>query len=502
MNESETNQQNHKYYNSEDLVHHLPRGHQTKTCQIGGAAYPAETPSQGLLLLLRHKSIGYSNTGHIKMSDSNGRRRNLSFDQKMLSSKGGALSLTNCIRFPLKLFQMLEDVEKSKKESIVSWSVDGNSFRVHKTDEFAEKVMPQYFPGQTRYKSFQRQLHIYDFARITEGRYKGGYEHPKFKKSERDLSQEMVPLKRKLAKKVQEREGELFAETICNELNNFDSVVPQQNSGGPAEANKEGELESQNQVHNSFFGMDRYQVFPSANMANYAKPETTQLHTPNELKAVASETRAASRLAYIYDAPNPSRITLTKLHPGIHLPGVDSGPLHVMPLSSEGGVHQDGRMASQQNNTLDAGGSQAQQIPNQLFADMQTRALLMQAYQGPSLSAIPPFFHTQSQMMYHHAHVGQRNLGLVAQQLQEPTVAPLHQGVLWNQEHQVPLHLGLLAQLQQQQQQPRLVLGQGSQALFTTAQPESNGSSAQLGSQQANVSSEFDPSLLEPTPLS
>jgi hypothetical protein len=71
--------------------------------------------------------------------------------------------------FPLKLHKMLEAVEKQGCEWIISWNDDGLSFSVHQPQIFAESTMRKYF-NQTKYKSFQRQLNLYNFDREPRGR--------------------------------------------------------------------------------------------------------------------------------------------------------------------------------------------------------------------------------------------------------------------------------------------------------------------------------------------
>jgi hypothetical protein len=68
------------------------------------------------------------------------------------------------------------------------------AFRVHQTKEFTETVMPRYF-HQTQYKSFQRQLHIYGFRRISTGLDKGSYYHPMFVKGKETFSLRMIRCK-------------------------------------------------------------------------------------------------------------------------------------------------------------------------------------------------------------------------------------------------------------------------------------------------------------------
>lgn len=93
--------------------------------------------------------------------------------------------------FPKKLHDMLQYAEENGMQNIVSWQPDATAFRVHKPDPFVQLVMKKFF-RQTRYKSFQRQLHLYNFERIWDGPNKGSYQHELFIKGERDLSRYMA----------------------------------------------------------------------------------------------------------------------------------------------------------------------------------------------------------------------------------------------------------------------------------------------------------------------
>jgi len=83
------------------------------------------------------------------------------------------------VPFPLKLHELLDTIEADGHADVLSWQPHGRSFRVHKTKEFVEMVMPQYF-RQSKLTSFQRQLNLYGFQRITKGRDRGGYYHELF----------------------------------------------------------------------------------------------------------------------------------------------------------------------------------------------------------------------------------------------------------------------------------------------------------------------------------
>jgi hypothetical protein len=75
-------------------------------------------------------------------------------------------------KFPFQLYDLLEDAEMKGFESIVSWLPGGNSFKVHDHKSFMQSIMSRYFK-QTKYKSFQRQLNFYKFARAAGGPNKG-----------------------------------------------------------------------------------------------------------------------------------------------------------------------------------------------------------------------------------------------------------------------------------------------------------------------------------------
>jgi hypothetical protein len=82
--------------------------------------------------------------------------------------------------FPQKLHQMLSDLQNEEGGiEIASFLHHGRAFAIHKPKEFVKKVMPKYF-RMSRFSSFQRQLNLYEFQRITEGPDKGAYYHELF----------------------------------------------------------------------------------------------------------------------------------------------------------------------------------------------------------------------------------------------------------------------------------------------------------------------------------
>jgi hypothetical protein len=96
-----------------------------------------------------------------------------------------ALLVGTKLQFPWKLACMLIDVEKKGDDSIVSWLPHGKAFKVHDKQRFVAEIMPQYF-FSNKYKSFQRNLNLWNFECVRQGTNKGSCFHPLFL---RDLPQ-------------------------------------------------------------------------------------------------------------------------------------------------------------------------------------------------------------------------------------------------------------------------------------------------------------------------
>jgi hypothetical protein len=83
------------------------------------------------------------------------------------------------IPFPIKLHAILDQIEQDGYADVISWQPHGRCFVIHKPKEFADHVMPTYFK-QSKLPSFQRQLNLYGFQRLTKGQDRGGYYHEMF----------------------------------------------------------------------------------------------------------------------------------------------------------------------------------------------------------------------------------------------------------------------------------------------------------------------------------
>ena len=82
--------------------------------------------------------------------------------------------------FPVKLHQALERIEEDGLAHIISWQPHGRSFIIHQPPQFKD-ILPMYFPTISKVTSFQRQLNLYGFKRLTRlGPDKGCYYHECF----------------------------------------------------------------------------------------------------------------------------------------------------------------------------------------------------------------------------------------------------------------------------------------------------------------------------------
>ena len=117
--------------------------------------------------------------------------------------------------------------ESEGHESIISFFSHGRAFAIHDHQRFVKEIMPRYFLNMGKIASFQRQLNLYGFKRITDGPDTGGYWHRKFVRGRRDL---VVKLKRKStseAKRLiqEKKEAEEEANDDINPSNFYDMPV-------------------------------------------------------------------------------------------------------------------------------------------------------------------------------------------------------------------------------------------------------------------------------------
>ena len=141
------------------------------------------------------KSKSTSPSSKKKMCEAKNGKMNKSGPRRNILSSGSDLT------FPYNLYNMLEYASSDAQYcSIISWSSSGKSFAIHNREEFMAHVAPMFFPKQSKYRSFTRQLNIWGFSRLNN---RGVWAHADFIRGETErldrIDREGIRLKRRLS---------------------------------------------------------------------------------------------------------------------------------------------------------------------------------------------------------------------------------------------------------------------------------------------------------------
>ena len=129
------------------------------------------------------------------------------------SAASNSISSNNSSAFPVRLHSMLTHAAEDGIAHIVSFAPHGRAVQIHDPEAF-KRLLPRYFT-LSKIASFQRQLNLYGFSRLTRGADRGCYYHELFLRGMPWLMSRMTRVKVKgtgvRARSNPEQEPDLYA---------------------------------------------------------------------------------------------------------------------------------------------------------------------------------------------------------------------------------------------------------------------------------------------------
>lgn len=95
-------------------------------------------------------------------------------------------------KVPPFILQLLDILNNPEFAHLIAWKEDGTMFTIKDPQAFMAEIVPQYF-NQTTFKSFTRQLNMYDFHKFRLGHEQGLYfYHPFFQRRKPHLLSQII----------------------------------------------------------------------------------------------------------------------------------------------------------------------------------------------------------------------------------------------------------------------------------------------------------------------
>ena len=231
--------------------------------------------------------------------------------------------------FPEKLMNML-DRESNLNPTVVSWLSHGRAFIVYKPKIFTNDIMAGYF-RQSKLTSFQRQLNLYGFRRITQGADAGAYYHELFLRGRPKLCMRMT--RQKVKGTGHKQPTDVASEPNLYALPALEMLEGEEEEDDDDERKEqEGEDDEEGSNDNDNYGND--DMPPPLSLPDPSGGHTPPpLHPPpnrdySSANAMSPEfPPSSSSSSTMYSSPNIRAATLLRRLSGVN-PTINAPPLY------------------------------------------------------------------------------------------------------------------------------------------------------------------------------
>jgi len=230
--------------------------------------------------------------------------------------------------FPEKLMNML-DRESNSNPTVVSWLSHGRAFIVYKPKIFTNDIMAGYF-RQSKLTSFQRQLNLYGFRRITQGADAGAYYHELFLRGRPKLCMRMT--RQKVKGTGHKQPTDVASEPNLYALPALEMLEGEEEEDDEERKEQEGEYDEEGSNDNDNYGND--DMPPPLSLPDPSGGHTPPpLHPPpnrdySSANAMSPEfPPSSSSSSTMYSSPNIRAATLLRRLSGVN-PTINAPPLY------------------------------------------------------------------------------------------------------------------------------------------------------------------------------
>lgn len=230
--------------------------------------------------------------------------------------------------FPEKLMNML-DRESNLNPTVVSWLSHGRAFIVYKPKIFTNDIMAGYF-RQSKLTSFQRQLNLYGFRRITQGADAGAYYHELFLRGRPKLCMRMT--RQKVKGTGHKQPTDVASEPNLYALPALEMLEGEEEEDDEERKEQEGEEDEEGSNDNDNYGND--DMPPPLSLPDPSGGHTPPpLHPPpnrdySSANAMSPEfPPSSSSSSTMYSSPNIRAATLLRRLSGVN-PTINAPPLY------------------------------------------------------------------------------------------------------------------------------------------------------------------------------